>query len=252
MADAAPLRCPQCGGEVPLASGERLPRCPFCDATLFVDRGGLVSHYSLPRRLDRERAAAALRRWMAGNETVKDLDRKAEIVAVEAVSFPMWLFRLQAREGERVIVEPAAATPVPQLADLQVPAGKLEPFQAEDDGIDAVPQAVPLATAREWLGQRAPDAVPTENALVRMPLWRGRYRFGGRDYLAYVDASTGVVLAAVFPAKAESPFWFVAILGSVLFLVAGFATANVFYKLALYVVIAVPLFLLAWWVAKRT
>ncbi|HEX9668797.1 MAG TPA: hypothetical protein VGC93_04870, partial [Thermoanaerobaculia bacterium] len=145
------LTCPQCGGENALGSGERLLACAFCGAALFVDRSGLVSHYRLPRLLDRERAAEALRRWMAGNETVKDLDRKAAVEELVPVSFPMWFFRMRLESGEDVAVEPAAPTPVPQLADLDVPAGKLEPYAPEGGHVEEVAAGVPLATARGWV-----------------------------------------------------------------------------------------------------
>lgn len=256
------LRCPQCGGEIAVGSGERLPVCPFCDAPLFVDRGGLVSHYSLPRLVDAAGAAAALRRWMAGNETVKDLDRKAEVLAVEAVSFPMWMFRLQGRQGETVVVEPGAPTPIPQLADLEVPAGKLVPFRPEEGNVERTVSTVPLATARGWLAQREQaargamprldqDAEVSEAALVELPLWRCRYRHAGAEYVTLVDGSTGAALAAVYPAKSESPYWIVAIAGAVLFLVEGIAIPHFFWRLVAYVATAVPLVGLAWLVARK-
>ncbi|HEX5758146.1 MAG TPA: hypothetical protein VF121_03035 [Thermoanaerobaculia bacterium] len=244
------LACPQCGGENVLASGERLLACPFCGATLFVDRSGLVSHYRLPRLLDRERAAAALRRWMAGNETVKDLDRKATVEEVAPVAFPMWLFRVRRERGEDVVVEPAAPTPVPQLADLEVPAGKLEPYAAEGGEVEEVGAGVPLATARGWIPGVAAASVG-ESALVHVPLWRCRYRFREQPYLAYVDGSTGAVLAAVFPAKSESPYYLVAGVGLLLFLAEGLLLSNLLVKAAAYIATALPLALLAWLVTRK-
>ena len=94
-ASANTITCTQCGGENELASGRRLFQCQYCDATLFVDRGGVVNHYRLPPLLGADEARAALRRWMAGNETVKDLDKKSSLGGLRAVSFPMWLFRVR-------------------------------------------------------------------------------------------------------------------------------------------------------------
>ncbi len=247
------LACPQCGGENALPSGERLLACAFCGATLFVDRSGLVSHYRLPRLLDRERAAAALRRWMAGNETVKDLDTKSTVEEVAPVSFPMWLFRVRRPAGEEVTVEPAAPTPVPQLADLDVPAGKLEPYAAGADGVEGVEEvaaAVPLETARQWLpGVESKDVA--ETALVHVPLWRCRYRFRDAQYVALVEGSTGAVLASVFPAKSESPYYLVAIVGLLLFGIEGLVVFSLPIKAALYALTAVPLSLAAWWVSSK-
>jgi hypothetical protein len=230
--------------------------CAFCSATLFVDRSGLVSHYRLPRRLDRDHALEALRRWMNGNETVKDLDKKSEIAGVEALSFPMWLFRSQGAKagggGEEVRVQPAAATPIPQIADLEIPAGQLEPARQDsggEPGATTSPVSVPLDTARGWMGEAAGRL--TETALVQVPLWHCRYRYRGQEYGAYVEGSTGAVLASVYPAKAESPYYAVAALGLALFLIEGLVIGNVFLKVLVYAVTAVPLALVAFWVTRK-
>lgn len=257
-----PLRCPQCGGENELPSGVRLIACAFCGAALFVDRSGLVSHYRLPRLVDREQAELALRRWMAGNETVKHLDSKAEVSSLEPISFPVWMFRRRAGGGESVVVEPAAPTPEPKMADLDVPAGKLEPFRGPEEGVETLAATVPLETATRWLSGAvtaaragaAPSAAEPilENALVHVPLWRAAYRFGGESWSALVEGSTGRVLASVFPAKKEAPFWLVAALGLVLFGIEGLLIVDLVYKALAYLVTSVPLAMLAWWVTSRT
>ena len=242
--------CTQCGGQGALESGQRFLTCRYCSASLFVDLSGIVSHFTLPRLLKAEEAKAACRRWMAGNDTVKDLDSKSEILAVDPMSFPVWLFRLQAAGGEEVSIEPAAATMIPQLADLKLPAGRLEPFRSDEDGVESIPETVPLETALGWLQQRG-DVHPTETALVRLPLWRCRYRFEGESYEVFVDASTGAVMAAVYPEKAESPYYLVAGLGLLLFTLEGLAITNPAIKFVAFVMTALPLLLLAYWVARK-
>jgi hypothetical protein len=244
------IQCPQCGGESPLPTGRQLVRCPFCSGTLFVDRSAVVSHYSLPTLLDGDEAAAALRRWMAGNETVKGLDRRAQVQSLEPLTFPMWLFRARTEGGEVVFVEPAAPTPIPQVADLEVPAGKLEPFRQPDESVRSMEPTVPLETARGWVEQRGVERV-TETALVDVPFWQARYEFDGRSYRALVEASTGTVLAAVYPEKAESPYVLIALLGLLLFGIEGLAISNLVVKLLAYAVTAIPLTLLAFWVARK-
>lgn len=252
------LTCPQCGAENPLPTGQRLVECAFCDATLFVDRSGLVSHYEVPRLLAVEAAEKALRRWMAGNDTVKGLDRRAQLRRSDPLLFPMWMFRFRRAGGEVVRVEPAAPTTEPRLADLQVPAGQLRPFRRDPDRPDPadpaepMPAQVPLETARGWLDQREGAGLRiTETALVHLPLWRFEYLYGGDAYTALVDGSTGAVLASRFPAKSEGPFWVVAVLGVLLFLIEGLAVSNPAVKAALFGVTAVPMYLLAYWVAKK-
>lgn len=227
-------------------------RCAYCDAALFVDRSGLLLHYQLPRLLDRDQATAQLRRWMAGNETVKDLDRKATLGELTPLSFPVWMFRLGGERGETVRIEPAAPTPIAQLADLRIPAGTLEPYAegSADDGIRQVTAQVPLPTARGWLGEAASRV--RETALVRLPLWEAHYRYQDRAYTALIDGSTGVVLAAVFPAKAESPYWLAAGLGLLLFSGLGLAIDNLLFKLVAYGAAGVPVALVAYWVARKS
>ena len=101
-----------------------------------------------------------------------------------------------------------------------------------------------------WLEQRGVSEV-LETALVQVPLWRCRYLYGDRTWEALVDAATGKVLAAVFPEKAESPYYLVAILGLVLFGLEGLLIPNFFARLAAFVITAGPLLLLAWWVARK-
>jgi hypothetical protein len=246
---ATTIRCPKCGAENALSSGARLVRCAFCDAALYVDRAGAVAHYLLPRLLSKDDAAAALRRWMAGNETVKDLDSKATLGAIEAASFPMWFFRFDAGGHEETLVEPAAATPVPQLADLKVPAGQLLAY-APEAGVEETAATVPLETAKGWLVQLGTSA-PTETALVHLPLWRCAYTFAGKDWSALVDGSTGAVIASVFPAKAETPYRAVAAVGLVLFVVEGLAIGNLLVKLVVYALTALPLVGLSYLVTRK-
>jgi len=242
--------CSQCGGENEVSTGHRFVTCGFCDTTLFVDRAQVVFHYRLPPLLAVEEATAALRRWMAGNDTVKDLDRKAAIEGLEAVSFPVWLFRTSESGAERVFFEPAAPTPIPQVTELSIPAGSLEPYRPEDDDMRVIDVQVPLETAVGWLEQRRAGDIH-ETALVRVPFWKGRYQFEGKTFHAAVDASTGEVLAGVYPEKAESPFVLVAVLGLILFGIEGLAIGNLFAKFVAYAVTAIPLTLLAYWVARK-
>lgn len=240
--------CPQCGGVNTPPSGTRVMKCTFCDAALFVDRTGVVLRYSVARSLDQRHALEALARWMAGNDTVKDLDRKAKVESFQPISFPLWFFRLPAgRQGEDVRVEPAAATTFAELAEVQVPAAKLEPYRSEGEGVEEIAATVPLETARGWLGGQATN----ETALVQVPLWRCQYRYDGELYPALVDASTGAVLANIYPSKSESPFYLTAAVSLIVFLAEGFLVSNPFFKVALYAVTSVPLLGLAFWVSRK-
>ncbi|MEM7480567.1 MAG: hypothetical protein AAF481_05295 [Acidobacteriota bacterium] len=248
-AAAAILTCPQCGGKNAVESGERFVVCEYCDTTLFLDGSGLVLHYRLPRLVDEPSAGEALRRWMAGNETVKHLDRDAKIEEMTAVSFPMWFFRHRAGGAETTRVEPAAPTAIGDVAGLDVPVGQLETYTPEE-GAEIVEAAVPLETARRWLPDDKLSEL-AETALVHIPLWRSRYRYRNQTYVALVEGSTGTVLTSVFPEKAESPYYLIAGLGLLLFGVEGVVLSNLVAKFAAYAVTAVPLTLVAFLIARK-
>jgi len=114
---------------------------------------------------------------------------------------------------------------------------------------------VPLDTARGWLDQHAGGAARggqiTETALVEVPFWRASYAFGGRSFRALVEASTGTVVASVYPEKSESPYYLVAGLGLLLFGAEGLLISDVFLKLLAYAATSLPLLGLAWWVTRR-
>ena len=193
---------------------------------------------------------------MAGNQTVKDLDRKTTSITAAPIWFPVWMFRLApqgAKGGEEVRIQPAAPTPISQLADLRIPAGELQPFSAEVQEGDAAPEArsptIPIETARGWLGEAAERV--RETARVHLPLWECRYQYEGHGYVALVDGSTGAVMASVFPEKAESPFRLVAAIGLILFTLAGLAIPHPLLKLMAYAVLALPLTLVAYWVSRK-
>lgn len=182
-------------------------------------------HWYLAPTLDEDRARASLARWMAGNQTVKDLDRKAQLLGRTFEYFPLWYFKLRRSDGngEHVLLEPAAATSVSELRNLKLPAGDLRKY---DDALDAQahPPNVPLQAALKWLSERQnKKGEVVEQALVHVPLYTFKYSFQGNHYTAMVEAGTGGVFANLYPAKAEAPY-----------LLAGGITALVFLCLSTF------------------
>lgn len=243
--------CPQCGGENDLPTGQRFFPCRYCGTSLYADRSGVVSYYRVPSRLDGTEAEAALRRWMAGNDTVRGLDTDSEIQNLEALDFPMWMFRIEEATGESTHTQPAAPLPIPMVLDLELPAGEIEPYREKSAAAEPIEITIPIETAQAWLRQKVGDTVVLESALVRISLWKCHYRYEGSDYVALVDASTGLVMASVYPEKSESPYYLVAGLSLVLFTLEGLIIGNPFLKVFAFTVTALPLVGLAYWVARR-
>ena len=242
--------CTQCGGEIEPRIGSKFLRCNYCDTTLFIDRAEIVQHYRIPELIDEQDARASLHRWMAGNDTVKDLDRKSTIQEAVRKSFPVWYFRVAQSGGEQVFVQPAAAILLPQLGDLKIPAGRLEPYREDEESVTSIDVSVQLETARAWLEQQGSKKV-LETALVRLPLWSYVYTYSAEEYRAYVDAATGSVLATVYPEKAESPYLLIALLGAGLFGLEGLLISNIAVKSLVFFLTAVPMTLLAFWIARK-
>jgi hypothetical protein len=186
-----------------------------------VDKSRVVFHYALAPTVDEAKARSLLAQWMAGNATVKDLDRKARITGQTFNYFPVWYFKRRSGSREEITLEVAAATSVSELRTLALPAGDLQRY---DPGLSAQaePPTVPLDTALGWLRERGvPQAQVAESALVHIPLYTFKYAFNDQTYTALVEAATGKTLANIFPAKAEAPY-----------LMAGCATALTFLALA--------------------
>jgi len=211
--------CTQCGGELHPDEGQLFLTCPYCESTVYVDKSKVVFHWYLASTLDENKARANLARWMGGNDTVKDLDKKARLAGGSFEFFPFWYFK--SRDGsctERIWLEPAAATSVSELKKIKIPAGDLRKYE---DTI--TPQAhdptVPLTTVTQWLGPRLPaEAEVTETALVHIPIYTFKYVYKNDTYTAVVEGATGGVFANIFPAKAESPFQLVGGLAAFIFL----------------------------------
>jgi hypothetical protein len=261
---ATVLSCSQCGGTLEPAEGQVFLTCPFCSSTVYLDKRQVVFHWAVARTIAPEAATAALRRWMAGNATVKDLDRKAEIKTQEFQYFPLWYFRTGTAEAETIVLEPAAATTVSELRTLNLPPGDLHKYDPALDGEALMPD-VTLAAAGERLAARGIGADRLrERALVHLPLYSCKYVYGGETYAAIVDGASGAVLAGVFPAKPEGPYLAIAAIGWLLtFIVSwipafaywaggagGLAGGLLVYAVAV-AVLAVPLFLAAGWISAR-
>jgi hypothetical protein len=220
---APALHCSQCGGELQPEAGQIFVTCPYCATTVYLDRAQVVFHWAVNPTVDETQAAAALRRWMAGNQTVKDLDQKARLTGQSFEYFPLWYFKRKPAGGsEQIYLEPAAATSVSELARLNLPVGELKKYRHDLDS-QARPPTVPLQTALGWLAEQQVSAGEVvEKALVHIPVFTFHYEYQGRSYLALVEAATGGVFANIYPAKANAPY-----------LLAGGITALVYLCLAL-------------------
>jgi hypothetical protein len=257
--DATQVLCRQCSAPLPIEQGTQFVTCEFCGTTNFVDKGRAIFHYAVRVTVRENDALAALRRWMAGNKTVKDLDKKAQIDQLIFEFFPMWLVRVIKNGQEKVFLEPAAALSVSELKEIILPAGDLETYDHNMDGA-AMEVTVPYEAMLQWLkdDDGIQESQLKEVSLVHLPVYQFKYTFNERRYTALVDAASSKVFANIFPSKWEAPYFaigaaaFVAYCCAALIPLGGFM-ANEWSGLALgivayivaAIVVAIPVFIIA-------
>lgn len=265
IAPSAPvteLHCTQCGGELHPEEGQIFLNCPFCGTSVFLDKSRVVFHYYLAPTLTAEQVLGELRRWMSGAQTVKDLDKKAQVTQQDFQYFPLWYFRWAkgANGGvlnsvETIDLEPAAATSVTEIRSLAIPAGDLKPYDSSLDTQSAPPN-VSADAALQWLQQRIGLVDVKETSLVHVPVFFFKYTYKAKVYTALVEAGTGKVMANIFPAKAEAPYLMAGGLTAAVYLILALIAAvgggpGTVLALVIGLVAAPILFAFAAWVANK-
>ncbi len=260
------ILCQQCTAVLPVEPGSQFVVCQYCDTTNFVDKSKVVLHYLVRVTVQEQAAVAALRRWMGGNATVKDLDKKADIESPQFEYFPMWVVRVKRDGQEQVFLQPAAALSVSELKQISLPAADLEPYAPYELDGRAVEPTVPYETMREWLTdeQGLPPEAISEVSLVHLPIYICKYSFDGERYTAVVDGATSAVFANIFPSKWEMPYLAIGIAAFVLYFCAawipvggymfgdggGLSLGIIIYLIAL-VVLAIPIFVVAAFISAK-
>jgi hypothetical protein len=253
------ILCQQCTAVLPVEQGALIAVCEFCGASNAVDKSEVVLHFAARDTLRENDAASALRRWMGGNDTVKNLDKKASIERSQFQMWPMWQIRATLQGEEKVFLKPAAAISVLDVAQMSIPASDLEPFDYEMSA-DALDPTVPLNAVKKWLAedQQVAAGAIHETSLVHLPVYIFNYSFGGRGYTAVVDAATGKVFADRFPSKLEVPYQTIGGIGCALYFIAALFPAIGFMlggitglggAIILYLIVgaimSVPIFIIA-------
>jgi len=261
--------CPQCGGENKIPADERFFECEFCGSAIYVDKRKVVNHFIVTSNFTKVQAEGNLRRWMASNFHVKDLDKFAQITQANFYYFPLWYFKIKDASGDKIHLQPAHSTPISEIKNIQIPAGSLKPYHRKDFNVkDFVDADVLYDSAKNWLSQSGINVETiAESNLVHVPFYHFYYNYKGRQYLALVEASSGKVYANIWPAKSEIPFKvlfgaaiFIFGLASILSFVVAYMISDSIegvlllgegIKIIAYAAAAVPLTAMAYWIAKK-
>jgi hypothetical protein len=247
------VHCTQCGASVTLEEGAHFVVCPFCSSALYLDKSRIVFHFVVTPTIGPEEAQGKLKRWMAGNETVKDLDTYATVEQQELIYFPMWRFVVQNDQGDQEFNEPASSFAIPDIKTIPLSGGDLKFFSsAEFQNIPMKEPDVLLDSAVHWLeGRGVKKELIKETNLIHVPFYQFKYTFKGNQYQAIVDAASGRVLASIYPAKDEIPFIGIAFITAIAFFVIGIISPNIWIRFALFFVTAVPLSIFSYTIVKK-
>jgi DNA-directed RNA polymerase subunit RPC12/RpoP len=84
------LSCPNCAGTLSVREGQRIVKCPYCEARSFVRGERGTARYQVARRVEREAAAQAVRGFWSGYNRAMDLQSRARITELFLVYLPYW------------------------------------------------------------------------------------------------------------------------------------------------------------------
>lgn len=262
------IKCTQCGADVSVLQDETFIECPYCSSALYLDKSKVVFHYVIANNFKPNEAEGNLKRWMAGNHTVKDLDKKAQIAKTSFYYFPVWYFKTKDSSGDKIYIQPAATTSVSEIKKIDIPAGALKFYEkTQYNDQDMVQPDVLYDSAKSWLQSSGIDLnTVKEAALVHIPFYQFYYYFNNHTYTALVESSSGEVYANIYPAKSEAPFRILFglsiagfIITSILCFIVAFAISNhrdafvyaEVMKIFAYALVSVPLIIMAYFVAKK-
>jgi hypothetical protein len=84
------LACPNCAGILAIREGQRIVKCPYCDARSLVRGERGVGRYQVARRVNRDQALQAVRGFWGGLNRAMDLKQRAEITETFLAYLPYW------------------------------------------------------------------------------------------------------------------------------------------------------------------
>jgi len=90
------MNCPQCGGALTTAEGEKSANCPYCKSLLYLEGDQGVYTTMFKNTLDTVRATSTLSGWFTKGLKARDLAQKAQVTEVFPIYVPFWRLRARA------------------------------------------------------------------------------------------------------------------------------------------------------------
>jgi hypothetical protein len=165
----------------------------------------------------------------------------------------MWRFVIGEAGWENEYSEPASSFSIPEIKKIPLSGGSLQFFSAKEfEGLPLKEPDVLLDSAISWLKQRGvPESQIKQIHLIHIPFYLFKYQYRGTLYQAIVDASSGRVLASVYPAKEEIPFIGIAVAAAITFFVLGVVVSHAWLRLGLYLLAAIPFGIVSYSIVRK-
>lgn len=188
--------CPQCGAPIGVPEGAPYVRCAHCGSASFVDLTGTLLHQALRPVVPRVQVPGRVR-----SRAREAGWPEAEMTGISLIYEPVW--ELEGARRHRVQV---AARPGPEgrFAVVDLPAGErvfVEPDLHERRGDWLEPELAPEAAAEVAARSLGRPVAAASIRLLHRPVYQVRATIAGGERQVRVDAVTGELLNADWPAR---------------------------------------------------
>jgi DNA-directed RNA polymerase subunit RPC12/RpoP len=89
------LTCPNCSGTLSVREGQRIIKCPYCDARSLIKGESGLARYQVARKISQEQAAQAVRSFWSGLNKAMDLPAQAKLSELFLTYLPYWRAQAQ-------------------------------------------------------------------------------------------------------------------------------------------------------------
>jgi len=247
------IDCTQCGAELNPHKHEIFYSCPYCESTLFIQKGRSVQNFFVPRRVTVRDLTSILSTWLAQNELNEDIS----VVSRSPFYFPFWYFQFGGAENHLV---PANSSEVEEVKRIDLPPVNLQQFSTKEMSKANLVQPQFLHDVALEKVIKDTSSSPSQlvsSSLIYLPLWNVSYAYGSDPaiYTAVVEGTAGAVYANVIPApplrRLRAAYFSLAYGSLAIFIAAGIASPNLWWRIGSYAVLAPIVFLVGRMVIEK-
>jgi hypothetical protein len=187
------IKCSRCGGDVQVVTDDQFVECSYCHTSLFLHFEGNSEHYLLKPSIAQKIIQSILEKWLRHH----DYSGTPGIMNARLVYFPFWLF--QTVDSNTLV--PAAPDPTCEIHNLSFGGADMRLFSsAECAGAQVIPASLYVSVARtRYMESGVRGKQVKAEHLLHYPLFVVRYGYGDSEYVAVIDAVSGIVYSHDLP-----------------------------------------------------